>query len=295
MKNRFGFRDIELFPKLDKVRRYQLQCALFLTSVPMACSAILMGLLYCFAQLNLYFLENGGLIISAEIRQAYHDQVRLELFDVLLYLGMLYVLTFVASFVTMVWAISPFVNAERALKNLLNSKSSNAEIQWMSECPELLRATQCLALRLKDPKSSLDAVEEPKYSFNFRYFSKFVLVFFGVSTATGCVLGIVLNTVYLKIVNLAITLVGMNHRGYYFLAQEELLNIGVTVMTAASGLIFCVIGLYVTSYMSNMSFVFARAIKLQHFPLKLRDSDIYHGLADTISEVAARAGLSKKS
>lgn len=282
-------------PKLGLIRTYQVQCSLILTVVPLICSLLLLALLYCFSQINLYFLENNGMIISSEIRQAYLDQVSLELYDVSYYLLFLFFVTFVVSYVSMMWAVSPFVNAEKSLRlALANNGKVKVEKGWMSECPELMHTVQKLIMRLRDPLMPFPKESDPSYSFNFRFFLKFMVVFLFVSVATGYIMGIALGTVYLKIVNLAITLVGMNRRGHYFIAQEELLLTGVKTMTVVSGLIFMLLGVMITRYLSNMSFVFVRAIRLHHFPLKLRHSDIYHGLADAISEVAVEAKLAQE-
>lgn len=121
-----------------------------------------------------------------------------------------------------------------------------------------------------------------------------MLSFYLVSWATSHVVGIALNSVYMKVVSLAINLTRMNQKGHYYSSQEDLMNLGVNWMLVMSCLIYAVIGYYITQYMSNMLFVFNRAVKERHFPLKLRDSDIYHGLAEAISEVADAGGLSRR-
>lgn len=286
---------VKKFPKQSLIVKYQIRQSIVLTLVPVACSLFLLALLYCFGQLNLFYLENSGLIINSQIRQAYHDQLQLELFDVSNYLFFLYAITFAVSYVTMVWATSPFVNAERTLRTALkNNGRVKVEARWMSESPQLMNTIQRLVMRLRDRLAPFEKETNATYKFNFRFFFKFSAVFIMVSIATGFIMGIVLGTAYSKIVNLAITLVGMGRSGYYFVAQQELLTTGVTLMTYLSGAIFAVVGIQITRYLSNMVFVFERAIKLHHFPLKLRDSDVYHGLADAISEVAHEAGLSKE-
>lgn len=282
-------------PKMGKVRSYQFRCSLLITLVPLICMMLLIALLYCFAQINLYFLENNGLMISEEIRQAYADQIKLEMYDVVYYLFLLVGVTFFVGYVAMTWAVSPFVNAEKTLRlALANSGKAKAELGWLSECPELARTVQKLVVRLRDPLAPFPREPDPVYSFNFRFFAKFALIFAVISVLTGNVMGIVLSTVYTKIVSLALSFVKMNHRGYYFTAQEELLSSGVKFMTYVSVLSFVIIGIQITRYLSNMTFVFVRAIHRHHFPLKLRDSDVYHGLADAISDVAQEAGLSQE-
>ena len=283
-----------IFPRLSLVQRYRLKCSLLLTSVPLFCSIILTSLLFCFSQLNLYYLENGGLIVNDGVRKAYHDQINMELTDVGWYVMMLFAITFLVSFLLMGWAVSPFVNAEKVLRSALASPDKKLhETDWLSESPVFHKLIWGLAQRLKDRVFAFDDIAEPKYQFNYRFFLKFVVSFYTISVATGYVLGIILNTVYLKIVSLATHLVRMEQRGYYFLAQEELLKAGVSLMVVISCLVYAVIGYYVTRYLGNMIFVFSRAIKQHHFPLKLRHSDVYHGLAAAISDVAKEAGLNK--
>ena len=288
-------KNIILFPKLERSYVYQLKCTFLLTAVPLFCALILTALLFFFAQQNLYFLENGGMIADDTIRTAYQDQLIIELMDASGFLAMLFCFTFGLSYFLMGWAVSPFRNAERLLRSALrNEDIKNRETDWLSESPLFHKVVWGLAHRLKDPTYSFDSFDNPTYQYNFRFFLKFALSFYMVSLATGSVLGIMLNTVYTKIVNLAITLVRMNQKGHYFMAQEELLRVGVVMMVALSCIVYAVIGYYVTRYMSNMLFVFIRAVKEHHFPLKLRDSDVYHGLADAISDVTNAAGLSKK-
>lgn len=282
------FKNIVLF-NVGRVKMYQLRCTVLLTCVPLFCSISLSAILFFFAQQNLYFLENAGLIINDAIRQAYQDQIILELFDVIWMLLALFVFTFILSYMLVGWAVSPFVNAERVLKGALADPTKTlTENDWLSESPSFHKVIWGLTQKLRDPNHQFDNIEEPKYRFSFRFFAKFALSFYAISVATGFTLGVILNTVYLKIVNLAISLVKMNQKGHYFLAQEELLRVGTMLMVVLSCLVYVVIGYYLTRYMSNMLFVFTRAIKEHHFPLKLRDSDIYHDLADAISGVAEK-------
>lgn len=289
-------KNIELFPAFNQIRRYQLKCAALLTSVPLICSAALTGLLFVFAQLNLYYLENGGMPVNEAIRTAYHAQVQMELLDFAWIVLILFIATFVASYLMMGWAVSPFVNAEKVLRKALSSRKGKLEENdWLSESPVFHNLIWGFAQRLKDENHNFDKVGTPVYRFNFRFFIKFILGFYAISIGTGYITGMILNVVYAKIVNLAINLVRMNERGHYFLAQEDLLRTGSRIMIGLSCLTFLIMGYYITRYMSNMIFVFSRALKEHHFPLKLRDSDIYHDLASAISDVAEECGLSRET
>jgi hypothetical protein len=86
----------------------------------------------------------------------------------------------------------------------------------------------------------------------------------------------------------------MKQFGHFFIAQESILRTMAFTVTGLSCLSYLVMGAYITRYMSNMVFVFKRAIREQHFPLRLRDSDVYHSFAKAISDAAEAAGLSKK-
>lgn len=288
-------KNMELFPKLNPVRSYQLKCALLLTGVPVLCTALLIGILSLFARMNLYFLENSGLIVNEEIRSAYQTQLQISFFETSWYLVALFLLTFLISFFLMGWAISPFLNADSLLRQKLKNRDFQPEeADWLSESPLFHKVIWGLAEQLKEKNFSVDKIEYPRYRFNWRFFIKFVLSFYLVSWATSHVVGIVLNSVYNRVISLAINLTRMNQKGHYYISQEDLLNLGVNWMLVLSCLIYAVIGYYITRYMSNMLFVFTRAVKERHFPLKLRDSDIYHDLADSISQVADAGGLTRK-
>ena len=288
-------RNIVLCPSLGKVRSYQLKCTFLLTAVPFVCLLVLTVLLFNFAQMNLFFLENQGVLLGEELRQAYFDQVQLELNDVVWLIAALCALTFGVAYMVMGWAVSPFLNGERVLRKAMAAPAtSQPETDWLSESPPFHTVIWGLCNRLQDPNYSPTVMKKPQYRFNWRFFSKFVLSFCAVSVATGWVLGVMLSSVYTKIVSLAITLMHMRGEGHFFVAQEQMLRSGVAFTVLLSGITFALIGYYVTVYMSNMQFVFTRAVREKHFPLELRDSDIYHSLASAISEVAEKCGLSRK-
>jgi hypothetical protein len=259
------------------------------------CTLALTTLLTLFARMNLYFLENSGMIIDEQVRSAYETQLQLSFFEVSWYLVALFALTFMISYLLMGWAVSPFLSAENLLRRKLKQPEFVAqEDNWLSESPLFHRIIWGLAQQIKEKNFSIKNMDSPRYRFNWRFFTKFVLSFYLVSWATSHVVGIILNSVYLKVISLAITLTRMSQKSHYYLSQEGLMNLGVNGMLALSCLIYAVIGYYITRYMSNMLFVFTRAVKERHFPLKLRDSDIYHGLAEAISEVAEAGGLTPR-
>ena len=289
-------KNINIFPKLERSRVYQLKWAAALTCVPVFCAAFLTALLFFFAQQNLYFLENSGLMVNDLIRQAYQDQLIIELSDVVGFVFMLFVAAFAVSYLVMGWAVSPFRNAEKMLRSAMkNEDISGRGSDWMSESPHFHKIIWGLANRLKDPNHTFDNFDAPSQRFNFRFFLKFAVSFYILSVATGSVLGIILDTVYIKIVSMAINLVGMNQKGHFFNAQEELLQVGVSMMVIISCCVYVVAGYFVTRYMSNMLFVFGRAVKENRFPLRLRHSDIYHELAKTMCDLADAAGIPKKT
>ncbi|MGZ3711250.1 MAG: hypothetical protein ACXVBE_05815, partial [Bdellovibrionota bacterium] len=97
---------MEIFPRFGAIRNYQIKCALLLTCVPVLCTVVLTGLLALFARMNLYFLENSGLIVSEDIRGAYDTQLQISFFESSWYLVALFGLTFVISYFLMGWAVS---------------------------------------------------------------------------------------------------------------------------------------------------------------------------------------------
>jgi hypothetical protein len=280
-------KNIVIFNSFGRVWNYRLKCTLLLTSVPVFCSLSLLAILYFVSQQNLYFLEISGLVINELIRQGYRDQVILEMANVVwMFLG-LFIFTFGISYVLSGWVVSPFVNAEKILRGSLKDRSIiQEENDWLSESPHFHKLIWGLCQRLTDRNFPFDKIEEVEYQFSYRFFTKFVVAFSFVAVMTGYITSVMLDVVHIKIVSLALKLIKIQNKGHYFLAQEELLNAGVYIITGISIFAFVIIGFYLTRYMSNMIFVFTRAIREHHFPLVLRDSDVYHGLADAISEVA---------
>ncbi|HEY8278436.1 MAG TPA: hypothetical protein VIH99_02355 [Bdellovibrionota bacterium] len=286
---------IEITKPLDKVRKYQLRCALVLTAVPILCAAILSAILLVFAHLNLYFLETGGLIVSEAIQRAYFDQVIMELEDVVWMVGLLFASTFAISLVVMNWATSPFIMGERMLREAMKNPEKAGKVNdWLSENPDFDRCLAGLARCLTDRNYPFDQIPEARYQFNFRFFLKFLISFTIISILTVYVMTIVFNAIYLKVISLGINLVHMKQFGHYFVAQEAVLRMAAYFLTALSVIVYYCIGYYITRYLSNMAFVFTRAVRDHHFPLRLRHSDIYHSLAGAITEVAKAAGLQSR-
>lgn len=285
---------IEILPPLNKVQLYRVRYTLLLSSVPVFCAIVLTGVLFLFAQLNLYFLETGGLVVNEAIRQAYFDQIMMEFGDVWQLLAALWAAAIIVSWFMMSWATSPFVQGEKLLRLAIGKKSLGDESNlWLSESPDFTRVVCRLGRRLEEPTFAFDDFPEATYQFNFIFFAKFLLVFYLISLITGYVLTSVFDAVYLKNVSLALNLIKMREFGHYFVAQENILRNISWSTCAISCLAYFIIGVSITRYMSNMQFVFKRAIRERHFPLRLRDSDIYHSFAATISELAELAGLSK--
>src|SRR4051812_1054398 len=98
-------KNVEIFPRLSPVKTYQLKCAFVLTAVPVICTLALASLLSLFARMNLYFLENSGMIVDDQVRGAYEMQLQISFFEVSWYLVALFGFTFVISYFLMGWAV----------------------------------------------------------------------------------------------------------------------------------------------------------------------------------------------
>lgn len=272
---------------LSRVRRYQLLNAIYLTTVPLICAFLLVLLIFVFARLNLYYLESNGLIVNDEVREAYFDQVNLVVFGELWYFAGLLVFTFILSMVVMFWATAPFVDAEKLINGVMEKPDSiKPSPKWLSESLVFDRFVWLFALQVKNRKSN-DLPEEiraPRIQLNFLFLAKFLACFSVISIVTGYALGILLTSIYEKIVDLALHLV-QNAKviSHYFLAQQEILQDATTLLTVISLVVYLLLGLHISRYMSTMTFVFARAIKERRFPIYLRSYDVYHSLANTLS------------
>ena len=69
-----------------------------------------------------------------------------------------------------------------------------------------------------------------------------------------------------------------------FVAQQEIMQDIVWLFFAVSLVIFLFVGYQISRYMREMTQIFSFRIERNRFPIRLRQSDVYHGLADRLNE-----------
>lgn len=286
-------KNIVLFEKLSGLQNYRVRWAFYLTLVPLIATAVLLIQLLIFSMLNLYYLEGNGLIIDAQIREAYYQQVFDEVTPILLSLLALIATSFIVSLVAMNWATAPFRTAENNIRNF-KDKSSPLKLSssWASENPLLDRAVHAFLKQLAtgEPQKEFQR-RTPFFGLNVGFLFRFVSIYLVMALITGAVLGSLLNQAFTKIVSLALNLLPSQViRGHYFTAQEQVLSLGVITTVVVSVFVYCLIGFQVTNYMSTMVMVFYRSFKEQRFPIQLRKSDVYHSLALAVNEKVEQFG-----
>ncbi len=278
-----GIANRNITTPLGPVGRYHLRYAALLTLVPLLCGIVLLLLLTVFAKLNLYYLEANGLIVDEQIRDAYYSQVQTETMDVTGYLLLQLVVTAIVSVVVMRWASAPFGNAARTIETALsNPDKLRPRNRWLSESAYFDRVVWLFALRVKNGGESQAKDRSSNVVANLFFLMKFWFTFAILSVVTGYFMGIIIGTVYGKIISLAFELVkntNLNAAQHFFAAQQEVLHDATVITTATSLVVYFVIGIQISRYMTTMIFVFSRAIEEDRFPVQLRTNDVYHGLA----------------
>jgi hypothetical protein len=290
MKNKLPFKNHELLQSLSATARYQLRYILLLAAVPLACGTMLLLLFYVFAELNLYFLEANGLILDEQVREGYFQQVGMEVFSVIGYLGLQVAATFVAATVVMRWAAAPFSAAVESVRSAMASGGNTplARTRWFSESPSFDRLTDEFAQGVKAGKKA-SFTKPQSFATNYPFLIKFVVTFGILSVSTGYVMSIIMDSVYRRIVDLALQIVKANSFvGHYFTAQQDILQKANSFTVALSLLLYFFVGLQISRYMGKMLFVFSRAIHEDRFPIVLREGDIYTGLAQALNEARDR-------
>lgn len=278
-------RNPELLAPLSKIQKYHIRYSIFLASVPLICGSVLLLLLWVFTKLNLYFLESRGMVLDPQVREAYFSQVQMETFAVIGYLVLQVAVSLVASFLVMRWATAPFATSERQVRTALKTPDKlKPEVNWMSESPAFDRLIWQFCLRIK--AGGENTVKElPNFGLNYPFLIKYFLTYGALSISTGYVLSIIMDTIYRRIIDLGLQLVKANDIGqHYFLAQQDILKDATYFTMIFSVCIYLYIGVLISNQMSNMLFVFSRAIKDDKFPIYLRMGDLYTGLAETLNE-----------
>jgi hypothetical protein len=286
------FASRNLTTPLGPVARYNLHNTLILTSVPFLCGVVMIMLLNVFAKLNLYFLESNGLIILDEIRDAYYSQVQTEAMGVAGFLIAQIGVTAIVSIIVMRWASAPFTNAAITLRTAIdNPEALRPANRWLSENPFFDRVIWLFALRVKNGGDNQVKTPEVSLTPNLFFLVKFWLTFAVLSVVTGYFMGFVIGTVYEKIIGLGLTLVkttNLSSSQHFFAAQQEILQDATKITMILSLLIYFVLGLRISRYISTMMYVFTRAVEDDRFPVRLRSPDIFHGLADAMNEARAK-------
>lgn len=285
------FKNVRFDWSLNVIQKYRLFYTALLTMVPVTCSFILTLLLIIFAKLNLYFLEARGLIINPMVRDGYYVQLLLEIVPVFWYFVALIALTFLLSYIVMGWAMAPFKNAEILLRTALDKPELlRSQSKWLSESWGFDKTIWTLAKQVQEGKANPEAYANlPRVAPNLPFLGKFIFIYTLISFMTGYILGIFFNTIYYKIVSLALQLIATKEMiGHYFLAQEEILSDALMLMIVLSFAIYVVIGRSISNYMGTMIYVFCRAIRDQRYPLQLRRSDVYFSLADAVNAASQK-------
>ncbi len=281
-----SFGKIEIFAPIGIIGRYHLKNTFLLSLVPLCCGMLLLLLLVTFAKLNVYFLESNGLILHEEVRDAYYKQVQLELAAGFWYLVLQLFVTAVVSFVIMRWATAPFRNAQKMIETAeTHPDKLRPNPRWMSESPSFDRHIWLFALRVKGGgENQIPNDESWQPGLNLFFLVKFYLSFAVLSVATGYTMGILMGSVYDKIVQMALSLMpNIKLISHYFLAQSEILADATALVTGVSLVVYFFFGLHISRYMATMIGVFSRALQADKFPIALRSNDVYHPLAQILN------------
>jgi hypothetical protein len=275
---------------LGRLSKYQIKFSLLLSMIPLLAGGALLLLLSAFSKLNLFFIEAHGVILGEQVREAYFQQVELEILSAAwLFLAQVGV-TLVVSYVIMRWATAPFTAAEKMVETAMHRpKSLRPPPRWLSVSPRFDRYIWLFCLRVRSGGPNQIAGQEPFPGLNIFFLVKFCLAFAALTLVVGYAMGMILGSVHGKIVSIALQLVSRaTVMGHYFMAQEEVLRDATYVLTSISLVLYLIIGLQLARYMANMIQVFSQALLRDEFPITLRSNDIYQGLASTLHQARQR-------
>jgi hypothetical protein len=294
-KKRLPFKNHVLFPALSSTTYHQIRQMLLLVSIPVFCGLITILLFSVFTQLNLYFLEANGLILDEQVRGAYFTQVEIETFGVIGYVGLQIAVTALASFFVVRWASAPFTNARKMIGvALTDPQKLRPASRLLSESPAFDRMVWQFCLKIRSG-GDLKLPKPRTLMTNYPFLAKFMLTFGVLSVSTSYVMSIITDSVYRKVVDLALQVVRPDKNiGHYFLAQQEMLQKANTLTLCLSLALYFLLGLYISRYMATMIFVFSRAMHEDQFPLTLRAGDIYGDLAESMNKGREKIAASTK-
>lgn len=272
------------------ITRYQLRYTAFFALVPIISSLLLFLLLYVFSSLNLYFLEAHGLILNEDVRAAYYNQMQMEVWSVAGYLGLQVLATALVAYFVMQWSTAPFLDAQRSVEAAIDNTGRIKPSRWFSESPTFDRLVWLFCLRIKSGGENPVNETIPPFGANLPFLAKFLLAFGALAFCNGYVTAIVLDSVYGRVVDLALHLLRQTSgsANHYFLAQQAMLRDANVAAGGFAMALYFLLGLQVSRYMGSMLFVFSRALHEDRFPITLRSSDLYQPLADRMNEARAK-------
>lgn len=279
-------------PQLSDITKYHLKYTILLSAVPLVSGLVLLLLLSVFSKLNLYFLETTGMLLDNQLREAYFQQVQIETFSVVGYLLLQVCVTAVASYLVMRWATAPFTSAQRTIETALNKPDElRPASRWSSESPTFDRLIWLFSLRVKSGGENQVKDSVSSYAMNLPFLAKFLLVYGTLSVSTGYVLSIIMDSIYKRIIELAVHLTkSTGGTGHYFLAQRDMLQDATTLTVGVALVCYFFLGLSISRYMATMLYVFSRAVYEDKFPITLRSTDLYTGLAQSMNTAKRRIG-----
>lgn len=286
-----AMRSIVIFRELSPVESFKLRFAFLISIIPVVSALIPFSLILVFSKLNLYYLEGNGVLIDPQVRTAYYDQVITEVLPLLGYFGVLLLLSVPIGWIVMNWVTYPFVVAENSLKKVLESgERVSVNSSWQTESADFDETVQAYITSVVG-KENPKKLQEPviRYSLNYKFLFKFVAVFLPLSLISSLALRILIESVYGKIVSLALNLLhGRTIQSHYILAQQEVLEDAQRIMFIVSLLAYALFGRFLSHHISTMIYVFTRAMRESKFPIRLRPTDIYHQLAETLNSLHAK-------
>lgn len=284
-------RNFVLFAKPSRIFRYKFATALWLAAVPIATIAVASLILFTFAKLNLYYIESLGVLINAQIREAYYDQLVNEISGVVPHLALLVAAAFVVGFIVMNWATSPFVRARIYIERTILSPRSERRLRdlTVSEDPVFEQTVRDFCTQVASGSKVEATVNVVNRPHNLRFVVKYLLTFVTVSLLAGLSLSSVFFVAYDKIITISLQLVpGKKLTGHYFNAQQDILANAINASVVVALLAYLWIGWKVHRYMALNLFIFSKAITERRFPVALRKRDIYYALAETINKAYAK-------
>lgn len=272
--------------RLPLVFVYKMRAASAIAFVPFFTAVFLLCLVFIFLRLNLYHLEALGLVINDQIRGAYFDLIFREVIAELPKVGIFIAAIFCLGFIVVNWAVSPFVRAERLIRNRCLS-GKYREFRYdvhFSENKTFDTLVNDFVMQVEDglPLEADNRVIRRRLQWRFLF--EYIVVFGLVSAISGAVFSSIFLTVYERVVSLGLQLVMVrNLRGHYFNAQQELLTDVLNFSITFSFLAYVWIGLAIRRHLSINLFVFSRVIAERRFPIPMHSRQTYYGLADALN------------